>query len=234
MAEKEIRILHMLNGAKEAEGIAVIIDVFRAMTVQAVLAQNGAAEVYAVGDQDIAYEAKRKDRNTILIGERGGVMLPGFDHGNSPSEIENVDFRGKTVYHTTSAGTQGLAAAENADEIIAGSLVCAKAIAEYLRCSDAKVISLVAMGLAAKTRTAEDELCARYIKSLVEGNPIETAEEIDDLKRTDGAKFFDPSRQHIFPERDFWMSTECGRYPFIIRADRIGGGVYRMIREDIL
>ena len=75
----------------------------------------------------IAYNYKKKDNNFILIGERNGIILPGFDYGNSPSQIENIDFSGKTVIHTTSCGTQGIAGAINAKEIITGSLVNAKA-----------------------------------------------------------------------------------------------------------
>ena len=41
---------------------------------------------------------------------------------------EQFRVAGKTVIHTTSAGTQGIANALNASEIITGSLVNAKAI----------------------------------------------------------------------------------------------------------
>ena len=36
-----IKILHMVEGAKSATGITVIIDVFRAFTVEAYLMNNG-------------------------------------------------------------------------------------------------------------------------------------------------------------------------------------------------
>ena len=47
----------------------------------------------------------------------GGAILPGFDFGNSPSQTRGAEFRGKPLLHTTSAGTQGLAAAAGAAEI---------------------------------------------------------------------------------------------------------------------
>jgi 2-phosphosulfolactate phosphatase len=46
------------------------------------------------------------------MGERKGKKLPGFDYGNSPTEIQAIDFSGKTVIQTTSAGTQGFADAK--------------------------------------------------------------------------------------------------------------------------
>ena len=99
-----IKILHMVDGAKNATGITVIIDVFRAFTVDVYLMNNGAKKLIPVGDMQIAYDFKEKDSNCILVGERHGKILPGFDYGNSPSQIKDVDFTGKTVIHTTSAG----------------------------------------------------------------------------------------------------------------------------------
>ena len=39
--------------------------------------------------------------------------------------------KNKIIVHTTSAGTQGIANAKNAKEILTGSLVNAKAVAKY-------------------------------------------------------------------------------------------------------
>ncbi|MBO7275089.1 MAG: 2-phosphosulfolactate phosphatase, partial [Clostridia bacterium] len=52
------------------------------------MTKNGAARLYAVGDKALAYEFKEKDPTCILIGEREGKKLPGFDYGNSPSDVE--------------------------------------------------------------------------------------------------------------------------------------------------
>lgn len=212
-----IKILHLIDGAKQATGLTVIIDVFRAFTVEAYLINNGAERIYPVGDKQIAYDLKKNDPNLIIIGERDGIMLPGFDYGNSPSQIENIDFSGKTVIHTTSAGTQGLANAVNAKEIITGSLVNAKAIARYIKQSGYDDISLVCMGLNARQPIEEDTLCANYIKSLLEGNPLELAPEIEKLKVTSGAKFFAPELQSVFPERDFCLCTQADRFDFVLR-----------------
>ena len=71
-----IRIIH---DPKEARGIAVVIDVFRAFTVEPYLINNGTEKLIAVGDKEIAYELKEKNKDIVLIGEREGVKLPGFD-----------------------------------------------------------------------------------------------------------------------------------------------------------
>src|SRR5690606_17237699 len=107
---------------------------------------NGAKTLIPVGDLDIAYQLKEENPNYILMGEREGIIQPGFDFGNSPSAIESVDFTSKTVVHTTSAGTQGIVNAVGADEIITGSFVNAQAIIDYIRMKDPAEVSLVCMG----------------------------------------------------------------------------------------
>ena len=64
-----------------------------------------------------------------------------------------IDFSGKTVIHTTSAGTQGLVNAVQADEVITGSFVNAEAIVSYIRRQAPAMVSLVSMGTAARQIT---------------------------------------------------------------------------------
>lgn len=215
-----IRILHMLEGAKAATGVAVIIDVFRAFSVEAYLMASGAKRILPVGDMQLAYDYKKEHPDALLVGERKGRILPGFDFGNSPSQLESADLTDRTVVHTTSAGTQGIANAKNADVILTGSLVNAAATAEYIRRNRFEDVSLVCMGLGATRRTAEDDLCALYIKSLLENRPMELDAEIEKLKTTSGAKFFDPAQQDVFPERDFYLSTDVDRFPFVLKLEK--------------
>ena len=232
----EIKILSLIEGAKQAKGLTVIIDVFRAFTVEAYLSKNNAEKIIPVSKTEFAFEYRKNHPDAILCGERGGKIVEGFDYGNSPSQVENVDFTGKTVIHTTSAGTQGIANAVNADEIIGGSLVTAKAIAKYIKQKNPEFVSLVGMGLAGERPTDEDMLCAEYIKSLIEEHPFNDMEErIEKIKYTDGAKFFDPKQQNIFPERDFHLSTDYDTFGFIIRLTKdTETGLDCMERIDVI
>ncbi len=221
----EIRILELLEGAKNARGIAVIIDVFRAFTLEPVVLANGAEKLIAVGEIETAVEEKKRDPETILIGERHGKQIKGFDYGNSPFAVENIDFRGKRVIHTTSAGTQGLLAATNADLLLTGSLINAAATARVIRAMDPEIVSLVCMGWECKRNTEEDLLCAEYIKSLLEGEELfDIKERAYQLRYFEGKKFFDPAQAEIFPEADFWVCTAVNRYDFAVQAvpHRIG------------
>ena len=213
----KIKILHMIEGAKAARGITVVIDVFRAFSVEAYFLAGGAEKIIPVGDADLAYKLKEENPDMILSGERHGKIIPGFDVGNSPSELMKLDVKGKTVVHTTSAGTQGIANAVNADEILGGSLVNAKATAEYIKRSGAEEVSLVCMGLEALSETEEDNLCAYYIKSLLEETELDMPTEIEKLKYTSGAKFFDKAQNDVFPEADFGLCTQVDKFDFVLK-----------------
>ena len=229
-----IKILHMIEGAKKATGITVIIDVFRAFTVEAYLMNNGAEKLIPVGDMQIAYDYKEKNGDCILIGERHGKILPGFDYGNSPSQIENIDFSKKTILHTTSAGTQGISNAKNAKEILTGSLVNAGAIAQYIKEKGKEDVSLVCMGLEAKSQTEEDNLCAYYIKSLLEGKSMDLHKEIEKLKETSGSKFFDSKQQDVFPQKDFYLCTEVDKFNFVLKVEKDSNETNYIKKIDII
>ena len=220
-----IRILQLIEGAKAARGITVVIDVFRAFSLEAYMLASGVKEIYPIGNVDIAYKMKEENPTWILAGERGGAILPGFDTGNAPSELYKLDLNGKTVVHTTSAGTQGVANATEATELLGAGLVNARATAEYIRKSGAEEVSLVCMGLEAKEPTEEDTLCARYIKAILEGkeDEIDMPAEIENLKVTSGAKFFDEAQNSVFPRPDFFMCTEVDKFDFAICYDRESG-----------
>ena len=115
----------------------------------------------------------------------------------------------------------GAAVALGAEEIITGSLVNARAIAEYIKAKNPQEVSLVAMGTGGTRPNPEDELCALYIKSLLEAAPLpDMAQRVADLRQHGGEHFFDPQRQDVFPEEDFHFCVQYDRFPFVIRVER--------------
>ncbi len=221
----DIKILQLVEGAKKAKGVTVIIDVFRAFSLEAYIMSKGAEKIIPLGDIEKAYEYKREHPEVILAGERHGKKCEGFDFGNSPSEIENLDLGGKTVVHTTSAGTQGVANAHNADMILTASLVNARAVAEYIKSLNPLEVSLVCMGLEAKAETEEDTLCAEYIKSILLNEDFDIASKIQNLKYTSGAKFFDDAQKEVFPEKDFYLCTKLDIFDFVLKIEKMPNGL---------
>jgi 2-phosphosulfolactate phosphatase len=159
------------------------------------------------------------------MGERKGRMLPGFDYGNSPTEIQAVDFSGITVIQTTSAGTRGFANAKNADELISGSFVNAEAVASYIRKKSPATVSLVCMGTGAVERSEEDTLCAEYIACRLHLKKMNLQEIRTRLKNSAPArKFFDPAVTWA-PESDFDLCLNIGLCDFVLKAEKMTGGL---------
>jgi len=215
-----VQILQLIEGARQARGLTVIIDVFRAFSVECYAFAQGAKTILPVGTIEEAFALKQEHPDALLVGERGGKKCEGFDCGNSPSQLEDFDVCGKTIIHTTSAATQGIANAVHAEEMLAASLVNARATAQYIRWRNPETVSIVCMGLGGERETEEDTLCAEYIASLLWGEVPDISDQIADLANTSGKKFFDPANAEIFPQKDFEMSTQLDRFPFALKVNR--------------
>ena len=232
MNTDRIEILHLIEGAKKARGLTVVIDVFRAFSMECFLYDLGAAAIRPVGTIEETFAWRERIPGCLLAGERWGKMCEGFDLGNSPSAALKMDLKGKTVIHTTSSGTQGIVNASGADEIITGSLVNAGAIASYIEAVDPEHVSIVAMGNGGVKPAAEDELCAEYIRSLLIGQPMKNIDDrIADLRYHGGEHFFDPDNQDVFPEPDFHLCARKNVFDFVIAVEKDEQGFYTALKK---
>nr|WP_319510793.1 2-phosphosulfolactate phosphatase [uncultured Draconibacterium sp.] len=218
----KIKIHQLLKGAREAKGTAVIIDVLRAFSTACYATAKGVENIIPVGDIQIAYQLKKNNPDYLLVGERHEQKPQGFDFGNSPTHINNAVISAKTMVQTTSSGTQGITNAINANEIITGSFVNAGAIINYIRKTQPEEVSLVCMGFACQYPTAEDSLCAEYIKNELEGMPNDFPAMVQHIKETDGARFFDPATESWSPESDFHLCMDINRFNFILKVKKVG------------
>jgi 2-phosphosulfolactate phosphatase len=216
----EIRRLSLLEGARKAEGTAVVIDVFRAFTTAAFVIANGAETIIPVGTVDEALELRRSNPDWIVMGEVHGHKVPVFDYGNSPDEVSRIDFTGRTVVQRTSSGVQGILAASGAEEVLLGSFVTAEATVKHIKRVDPAVVSLVAMGWEGEYEAIEDELCAEYLEAGLRGGHLDFADMVRRIRADpQGAKFFDPT-QTSFREGDFHAAMSLDRFGFALRVER--------------
>ena len=212
----QITIDHLTAGAARARGVVVVIDVFRAYTFECFAYWRGINRIYPVAGLDNAYAYKRSHPEYLLAGEREGKKAEGFDFGNSPSEIETLDLTGRTLIHTTSAGTQGIEAAVHADRILTAALVNARATVRYIRRLAPERVSFVCMGFQNERETLEDLVCAEYMRALLLGEPYDPSEWEPQLRKGPGARFFIPEHQSFAPMRDYYLSLETDRFPFAL------------------
>lgn len=229
-----IEVADHVAGAAGARGIAVIIDVFRAFTVAPCAFDAGAMRVLPAGAVEDALGLKMRFPAALLVGERHARRLPGFDAGNSPTELLALGVAGSTVIHTTHAGTQGLVHATSADEVLTGALVNLSAIARYVRRRAPEVVTLVRMGHEARARCAEDDFFATSLDQLLRGGPPPTtAVARASLRNAPAAtKFFDPACDWA-PVTDFDHCTAVDRFDFVLRLRRGDDGLQELERVDV-
>ena len=219
----EIRIESLLDGARRAKGTVVIVDVFRAFTTAAVALARGAGRIIMVAEIAEALRLRDQGVGEICVGEVNGIKPEGFDFGNSPHEMMQASLQGKVVIQSSRAGTTGVAAATQAEAVYAGSFVVAEATAEALRRDDPPRVTIVAMGWNARVRTDEDELCALYLRNLLQGRRPD-AEAVRRLVLASGeaAKFGDPQQPH-FHRENLEIALEIDKYDFAIRVVKEDG-----------
>ncbi|MFH0809484.1 MAG: 2-phosphosulfolactate phosphatase [Pseudomonadota bacterium] len=162
-----------VQGAKEARGTCVVIDVFRASNTVMSLLSRGPHCIIPVACLSVANLVKQENPDYILIGERGGKTLEGFDHDNSPTAVLGLDLAGRTVILATSAGSKVIAHARLTDEVIVASFANARAVADYVRVARPEQATILVAGHNGETEAEEDEACAAYIGALIRGEEPE-------------------------------------------------------------
>jgi 2-phosphosulfolactate phosphatase len=214
----QIEILHGLDGARSARGVAVVIDVLRAFSTACYAFAAGIETIIPVATIQHALALRERCPEMILIGERNGAKPEGFDFGNSPSAIQTAALHRRTIVHATTNGTRGILAASLADQILTGSLVNAAALAAYLKHCQPDRVSLVCMGTASGP-AIEDTLCAAYLQGLILGRPLDPASIRQAIRsHPSAAKFFDPRQVH-FPPADLELCLRIDAFDFVLRAE---------------
>jgi 2-phosphosulfolactate phosphatase len=226
----EIKIWQLVEGARMATGHTVIIDVFRAFSTACYLVGNRADRLIVTGSVETAFRLKKLFPSYILVGERNEKKIPGFDYGNSPAAVRDIDFSGKTIVLTTSAGTQGILNAINAHTVITGSFVNAQAIVRYIRKECPELLSLVCMGYSGQRPVEEDTYCAEYIKNELTGHANDFRKMVRQIRHTSGKRFFLPENLEHAPPEDFRLCLDLNRFDFVLKARQTGTDQYDLER----
>lgn len=139
----------------------VVIDALRATSTIAAALTNGCTAVHPVSTQAEALAIRSDKPDVILVGERGGEKIPGFDLGNSPIECAPENVLGKAIVLTTSNGTPLLLACIEADLVLTAAFVNRGAVADYCLANSAQVV-IACAGQGGKA-SFEDVACAGSI-----------------------------------------------------------------------
>jgi 2-phosphosulfolactate phosphatase len=226
----QVNCYSLEEGAREARGLTVVVDVFRAFTCTPLLFSLGIANCLLAAKPDQALALKRKDPSLILTGEVSGIPIEGFDFGNSPSQLLRQQpglFNGKTVVQRTSSGVQGaLITLERADEVLLGSYTLAKATVRYIFSKAPGLVSIVAMGWELKESAPEDEWCARYLKHLLGNGHYDHNEALRGILFHESTQKFLRGDKPYFPPEDTVLCLQRDLYDFVLEARREGDAVW--------
>lgn len=197
--------------------VVIIIDVFRASSTAAHVLDRYPASYVLAKSSDTIIRILPEHKNPLLIGkpEKGANLK--YHIPNSPTRVLEHKITGRTILHRTNAGAKGLLLAKNADVVLLAGFVNASATAKYIKkLLNAKIL-IVPMGHEGTTRSLEDELCGRYIESLINGNTINLGQFLPELKQGPGKYFFNEDQQQ-YPRSDFDLCLELNRFNFVIKA----------------
>ncbi len=103
--------------------ICAVIDTIRATSTISTMLGCGGESVIIAADKKQAFELKDIFKNHLLCGEVGGLAPKGFDYGNSPVEMSNLDIKGRSFILMTTNGTQSIFKVSECAEIYALSIL---------------------------------------------------------------------------------------------------------------
>lgn len=207
-----------LDGAAPAEAV-VVIDVLRAFTTVAWAFELGIGRVIAVDDATHALHLARTVLDGALAaGEQGGRPLDGFDLGNSPTALRDIDLTGRTLVHRTSAGTQGLARTVGSGIVLAASFVTATATARALRAAGVGEVTFVVTGASHGRDGDEDLACAELIAARMNGEDPDPAPFLARVATSDAGRHFGPDGPAWFPPGDLALACELDRFDLHLLA----------------
>jgi len=158
--------------ARVEDCLCVIIDVVRASSTLCALGENGNPEIFLA---DSAIDARKyRDQHlptAALGGEQDGLPLPNFDFGNSPLEVQELNFSNRQVIFGTTNGTYAARTCQGARSIVFGCIRNLDAIVEEAINFDGERVVLVCAG-SHNAFALDDAVCAGMLADRIsQSNP---------------------------------------------------------------
>ena len=123
--------------------------------------KNGADSIQVFSDLNLLKDtATRWDANKrLMLAERGGKKINGFDLGNSPLSVTKEKVQGKRLFMSTTNGTKSLKKVQNVEYLFAMSLTNRKAVAKRIISLNKKNVLILGSGWEG-SYSLEDSLAA--------------------------------------------------------------------------
>jgi len=216
--------LNRLDSTHEPEDAVVVIDVLRSFTTAAYAFAAGASTIYPVETISGAYRLRRRFPDAATTGAvGGGDPVPGFDFGNSPSELEGVRLDGRPLIQTTAGGVRGLSRFRHARALFAGSLVLGRATAQALLELQPAEVCFVITGEWVDRDGDEDVACADYLDALLHGKDPDPEPYVARVRNSDFGRRFQAGNNPSLPAGDLLLCAQADRFDFALIAKQADG-----------
>jgi len=214
-----VNIVHAtgIDGARQARGIVVVIDVLRAFTVSAYALAGGARECRLVRTVAEARALAERTPGAVICAEEDALPVEGIAISNSPTRIRETDLKDRVLIQRSTAGTQVAAEVESAD-IFAASLVVAHATVQACLLRSPETLTLLA-----SADHPEDHACATYMEGMIQGEHPDLQRLLEPLRQSERYHRAMSGSWPGFPATDLDLALEADRFPFAMPVKREAG-----------
>jgi 2-phosphosulfolactate phosphatase len=215
-----VEVIHAtgIEGARQAQGIAVVIDVLRSFTVSAYALAGGARECRLVSTTDEARALATAIPGAVLCAEEEGLPVPGIPISNSPTAIRDTSLEDRILIQRSSAGTPVAAEVRTGLDIFAASLVVARATVQACLLRRPKVLTLIA-----SADHPEDHACALYMEAIITGDQPDVERLLRPLRDSERYAHLMSGAWPGFPPTDLDLALQPDRFTFAMPVTRQPG-----------
>lgn len=181
-------IVNILDGRKEKRfenSTKVLVDIFRSTSTMPIMLARGVPRIIPTSSVGYAKRIKSEHPEYIVVGERYGMKIPGFDMNNSPDSALHFDFRERTAVFTSTNGTLVLKRISEYGKVYVGSFINFHATVSKLK--DLERVDIVVSNRP-DGPADEDHIFAQFLKSELMGESPEFSQYADQIRKSKGAR----------------------------------------------
>ena len=180
--------INIIDGRKTdsfGDSTKILVDIFRSTSTMPVILEKGAQQIIPVSSVKEARALKSGNPEYVLVGERYGIKIPGFELNNSPSDVMEANLKGKTIIFTSTNGTLVLKKIVPTGKVYVSSFINADATFQAVKNLDRVdiVVSSRPDGQA-----DEDFIYADYLSELLSSGEASFEDYADRIRKSKGSR----------------------------------------------
>lgn len=200
----DVALLPSIVEPEQLRGRTVVVtDVLRATTTAIQALVNGCRQVLPQPSIEAAKQCHQQTPDSILGGERGGRVIPGFHQGNSPLEYNRSRIGGKSLVLATTNGTVAMERCRLASRVLIGAMTNLGAVANRIKADE--TVTIVCSGTDGEI-TSEDTIFAGALVERILQNFSSTSQ-TQSGSRPDAHRHLDQISDMALIALNHWQQT---------------------------